>query len=227
MHHKSMKCIRGANADALQRVRAHRFIQAAHAGELSQWQATRAILCGGRESRSFPKILENMLARVDNPLVRQILKENLDDEYGNGNIDEAHFQHYLRLLPNIDLTTEQFEAYEERAGIRLALDLAHNVSMQPLPSIAIGYMLVNEGMTPITYDAFDVALHRYFPTLQTEFFRLHVEVDEHHVNELFRAVDVLRDEDVDDVLFGIGLGERGMGALLDEAYGVFDFAASG
>lgn len=207
---------------SLDRIRAHRFIREAHAGALSKSQVLRWILCAGRESRSFPEILENMVKRVDDPLVLEILRENLDDEYGNGDSDEAHFQHYLHLLHDVGLSTEAFESYVERAGIRLALDLAYNVSSQPVPEIAIGYMLVNEGMTPITYDAVDVAIHKHFPTLATKFFRLHVEVDEHHVNELYRAIGALDDASVDDILFGVGLGERGMGVLLDEALGVFD-----
>ncbi len=187
----------------------------------------RWVLCGGRESRVFPTILENMVARVSDLVVLEVLKQNLDDEYGNGNSDEAHFQHYLHLLPGIGLTHKDFENYEERAGIRLALDLAQNVSLQPIPAIAIGYMLVNEGMTPITYDAVDVAIHRFFPQLTTPFFRLHVEVDEHHVRELYRAIGAMPENTVDDILFGVELGERGMGALLDEALGVFDFIPSG
>lgn len=222
MEDVNIKLVRAATEESLDRIRAHRFIREAHAGGLSRSQVLRWILCAGRESRSFPEILENMVERVDDPLVLEILRENLDDEYGNGDSDEAHFQHYLHLLHDVGLSDADFESYAERAGVRLALDLAYNVSSQPVPEIAIGYMLVNEGMTPITYDAVDVAIHRHFPALATKFFRLHVEVDEHHVNELYRAIGALADTSVDDILFGVSLGERGMGVLLDEALGVFD-----
>lgn len=227
MDTESAQRVRDVTDEALLRIQSHRFISAAHADSLSKAQVLRWIMCGGRESRSFPEILENMITRVDDPLVLKILQDNLGDEYGNGNPDEAHFQHYLRLLHDVGLTDEEFEAYEEKAGIRFTLDLAQNVSLQPDAPIAIGYMLVNEGMTPITYDAVDVALQRHFPNLRTEFFRLHVEVDAHHAEELYRAVGALPDKDAENVIFGVGLGERGMGVLLDEAYGVFDFAASG
>lgn len=222
MDNVNVELVRDATDESLARIRRHRFVRKAHAGELSRSQVLRWILCAGRESRSFPEILENMTRRVDNPVVLAILRENLDDEYGNGDADEAHFQHYLHLLRDVGLTDAEFESYQERAGIRLALDLAYNVSSQPVPEIAIGYMLVNEGMTPITYNAVDVAIHRHFPALATKFFRLHVEVDEHHVAELYRAIAALPDSGVDDLLFGVSLGERGMGVLLDEALGVFD-----
>ncbi len=214
--------LRSATEASLNRIREHLFIRKAHGQQLTREQVLRWIKCGGRESRTFPNILVNMIKRIDNPLVVQILQENLDDEFGNGNPDEAHFQHYLHLLHDVGLSDEEFESYEERAGIRLALDLAESVSKQPVPEIAIGYMLVNEGMTPITYDAVDVSIHQYFPSLETMFFKLHVEVDEHHVNELYRAIAALDNSSLEDVLFGVSLGERGMGVLLDEALGVFD-----
>lgn len=223
MDEVSVKRIEAANEESLARIQAHRFIRLAHRRELSRDQVLRWILCAGRESETFPNILVRMLERITSPqLVVDVLKENLDDEYGNGNPDEAHFQHYLKLLHAVGLTDADFRGYRERAGIRLALDLAESVSSQPVPEIAIGYMLVNEGMTPITYGAVDVAIHAYHPELDSTFFQLHVEVDEHHVRELYRAVGALPESAVDDVLEGIALGERGMAVLLDEALGVFD-----
>ncbi|MPZ79232.1 MAG: hypothetical protein GEV28_02070 [Actinophytocola sp.] len=219
----AVKKVEAATEESLARISDHRFIRLAHERALSKDQVLRWILCAGRESETFPTILVRMLERVTDPqLVVDVLKENLDDEYGNGDPNEAHFQHYIHLLHAVGLTEGDFRGYRERAGIRLALDLAGNVSTQPVPEIAIGYMLVNEGMTPITYGAVDVAIHKYYPELDNKFFQLHVEVDEHHVRELYRAVGALDERALDDVLFGIALGERGMAVLLDEALGVFD-----
>jgi pyrroloquinoline quinone (PQQ) biosynthesis protein C len=213
------------NDAALNRIRNHRFIQAAHRGDLTEGQVCRWIFLAGRESKSFPQILENMLVHTTDERVRQILSENLDDEYGNGNPEHAHFKHYLHLLDKMGLGKAPFDEYEELAGIRLALDLAHWVSKQPDLPVAIGYMLVNEGMTSITYGAVDVALHKYHPNLVTDFFRLHVEVDAHHLEQLMSAADCLGPSALDAILSGIDLGERGMAVLLDEAYGAFRLAA--
>lgn len=222
MQETAVKELQVRTDESLERIRAHRFVRDAYRGALSKGQVLRWLCCAGRESRSFPDILVNMIEQIDDPVVLQILRENLDDEYGNGDPDEAHFQHYMHLLVQVGLSEEDFLAYSEQAGIRLALDLAQRVSRQPNPAIAIGYMLVNEGMTPVIYGAVEVASKPHFPELDTPFFRLHVEVDEHHVRELYRAVGALPDETLDDVLFGVELGERGMAVLLDEALGVFD-----
>lgn len=77
-------------AGALERIRRHPFIIAADAQTLTREQATRWVFCAGRESRSFPHILENLVARSTQPRLRALLQANLDDEYGNGNPDDAH-----------------------------------------------------------------------------------------------------------------------------------------
>jgi hypothetical protein len=107
----------------------------------------------------------------------------------------------------------------------LALDLAYNVSSQQNVAIAIGYMLVNEGITPITYGVVEEALLAHVPGLRTQFFRMHVDIDSEHVEQLYDAVGRLDDAELTDLTFGIQLGERGMAVLLDEALGVFEFWA--
>lgn len=223
----AMKCqcveiVRLAVEEGLDTIRSHRFILDAHSLTLTHEQTIRWIMCAGRESRSFPDILIGMIERTTNPAVEKILKENLADEHGNGNPEHAHFRHYIHLLQKIGMSEQEFQAYDEKAGIRLALDLAYNVANSDNSAVALGYMLVNEGMTPITYDAVDVALHNFYPDLTTSFFQMHVEVDEHHVAELYKAVEAMPDTVVDDIVFGVQLGERGMAVLLDEALGVFD-----
>lgn len=222
METKGVQKVHDLNEESLGKIREHRFIISAHQKSLSEEQSVRWILCAGRESRSFPDILSNMIERASDPDVKLILEANLDDEFGNGNPEHAHFKHYIHLLQKIGLSEDEFLRYEERAGIKLALDLAYSVSQGSDVGIALGYMLVNEGMTPITYGAVDVALHQHFPNLQTEFFRMHVEVDAEHVAQLYDAVSRMPHESLDSILFGISIGERGMAVLLDEALGIFE-----
>lgn len=208
----------------LDRIRAHPFITLAHKGLLDREQSIRWIFCAGRESRSFPEILKCMIAHCADPFVLKILEKNLDDEFGNGDPEHAHFQHYRHLLQKLGIESEVFEGYRERPGIGLALSIAYNVAASARPAMALGYMLVNEGMTPITYSAAKHALTRHHPDLRTTFFDMHIAIDDMHVADLFLALERLSDDDLDDLLFGIELGERGMAALLDEALGVFDYA---
>lgn len=216
---------RSANQAALDRIRQHPFIVAAHAGALTADQGKRWVFCAGRESKSFPRIIEQMIPKCTIASVQEILRENLNDEHGNGNPEHAHFRHYLHLLGQMGIDRSEFESYREGPGITLALELAYNIAHQPSQGVALGYMLVNEGMTPITYEAARSILVPSFPGLPTTFFDLHIEVDEHHVNELYKALEALPCEELSDVLFGISVGERGMAVLLDEALGLFDYAA--
>jgi len=58
--------------------------------------------------------------------------------------------------------------------------------------------------------------------MKATFFDMHISVDEHHVAELYRAVEELSLSAMDDVLFGVMVGERGMAVLLDEVIGLYD-----
>jgi pyrroloquinoline quinone (PQQ) biosynthesis protein C len=209
--------------DSLDRVRLHRFITNAMDGKLNKEQAGRWIKCAGRESRSFPYILQNMISVTTNETVKNILQENLNDELGNGEINHAHFRHYLHLLDEIAVSRDDFFGYHEGPGIKFALSMAYNVSTANNMALALGYMVINEGMTPITYNAARSALMPFYPNLNTRFFDMHIEVDDRHVEELYRAIDCLSEPDLDDVRFGVLAGERGMASLLDEALGLFDF----
>ncbi|MDB5870690.1 MAG: hypothetical protein JWQ07_132 [Ramlibacter sp.] len=214
--------VRNEVAVALFRIENHPFVIRAHQGELTKAESLRWVKCAGRESRTFPKILENMLKDCRDEKIRSILQANLDDEHGNGNPDHAHFQHYLHLLDKIGVPRGEFEAYPEQAGIRLAVELALSISANGNLARALGYMLVNEGMTPITYSAIKLGMLRYFPELRTQFFDMHITVDEKHVAELYRAIDELPASSMAEVAFGVMVGERGMAVLLDEVVGIFD-----
>ncbi|WEB41703.1 iron-containing redox enzyme family protein [Streptomyces yunnanensis] len=207
---------------SLAAVRNHPLITSAEAGTLPLENSKRWIFCAGRESRSFPWILKDLLAWTPDEKVRIILEENLHDELGSGDPAHAHFLHYLHLLDELRVPRAEFDSYQERLGIKLALSLAFNIAKSRNAGRAIGYMLVNEAMTPVTYTAAKSALTGHFPHLRTNFFDLHIEVDDHHVAALYEAVEALPETDREDLEFGIALGRRGMETLLDEAYGVFD-----
>lgn len=215
-------------AHSLNRLRQHPFLKLAQNRELSKEQITRWLMCAGRESRIFPNVVRNMMLRclADHEEIRAILAQNLNDELGNGNPEEAHFRHYEKLLESMEISKDQFLNYEEGAGINLALSLATNVSYkQPLP-VAIGYLLVNEGMTPVTYAAVGKSLAHQYQYSKIPFLEVHVAIDARHVAALLRAVDQLTDVDMERLEYGIALGERGMSILLDEAYGIFEYCQS-
>ncbi|WP_437935587.1 iron-containing redox enzyme family protein [Sorangium sp. So ce341] len=214
--------IEGAISASVGRIRNHPFVREATAGRLTRQQAERWIMCAGRESRSFPHILENIIARSSNDAIKCILEKNLADERGNGDPQDAHFMHYLQLLDALRISRESFYAYPERAGIKLSLSLAYNVSMLRREPSVIGYMLINESITPVTYLAAKRAILRYHANAETNFFDMHIAVDEEHVSDLYHAVEALEDGSDEEIRFGIEIGERGMAVLLDEAYGVFD-----
>lgn len=209
----------------LGRIRRHPFIVKAHELTLSKEQGLRWIMCAGRESQSFVAILANLTRWCEDSKTHSILSENLANEMGDGNPQDAHFMHYLQLLEDLNVPRSDFYLYREGAGIKLALSLAYNISLSKQQVCALGYLLINEAMTPITYGAAKAAILSYYPNLKTSFFDLHVVIDDLHVKKLYEAVDELPASSEQEFLFGIDIGERGMAVLLDEALGVFDHCA--
>jgi pyrroloquinoline quinone (PQQ) biosynthesis protein C len=205
--------IQVAVEESLAVVSAHRFIRDARSGRLSEAQCQRWIMCAGRESRSGPEILQNMLDRASDEPLRRLLVDKLHDERGA--------DRYLRLLRDIGTSEIEICDYDDKAGIRFSLDLAHNVSVQPDFALAIGYMYVNEAVAPIVHGAMELAIRHCYPGLTTDFFQTDVEVDAARVGRLSEAVGRMSDGDQDGVLFGVTVGERGTAALLDEALGLF------
>lgn len=208
---------------SIEKIKSHPFIVSANQRILTKQQSLRWVYCAGRESQSFPGIIVEMLKTVQDPTIRNILELNLSDELGSGLYEHAHFMHYLQLLEMLGVSENSFYGYKEQSGINLALNLASNISKSNNIAYALGYMIVNEAMTPVTYLAAKSTLTKYFPNIDTRFFDMHIEVDEQHVADLYRAIDKLKGS-IKDVQFGIELGERGMASLLDEAYGIYDIA---
>ena len=50
-----------------------------------------------------------MLVSCDDPTICGVLEDNLNDEHGNGNIEHAHYQHYLHLLDRLGVARVTFE----------------------------------------------------------------------------------------------------------------------
>lgn len=206
----------------LNKFKDHPFIQKANNNELAKEQLINWLMCAGRESRTFPEIIKNMIEWTNNQVIKDILIENLNDEYGNGNPNEAHFMHYIQLLEQIELSQNDFLNYDEKAGVKFAVSLAYNISMSKDIGLVLGYMLINEALTPIVYSAIQEAMKKYYPELETNFFDLHIKVDEQHVKELYKAISVLDDNSIESLKFGIELGQRGMLIILDESLGIFN-----
>lgn len=200
----------------------HPFIQKANNHELTKEQLINWLMCAGRESRTFPEIIKNIIEWTNNQIVKDILIENLNDEYGNGNPNEAHFMHYIQLLEQINLSQNDFLNYDEKAGVKFAVSLAYNISMSKDIGLVLGYMLINEALTPVIYSAIQEAMKKYYPELKTNFFDIHIQVDEEHVKDLYRAISVLDESSVKSLQFGIELGQRGMLIILDESLGIFN-----
>jgi hypothetical protein len=92
--------------------------------------------------------------------------------------------------------------------------------------ISLGYMLVNEAMTPVVYLAVECALKHHNALPVTKFFQVHIQGDIEHVQILYNVVQSVPSDAYQYVIDGVLLGERAMALLLDEAQGIFSPATA-
>ena len=185
----------------------------------AQVSLMRASLClgscvPGRESRAFPDLLRAAILSTSGRL-QKVLEHNLRDELGLNDTPGSHFSHYQRLLADLEIPPNAFERFVPGPALAEALSIARSVVCSGDPSYVYGYILVNESATPPIYSAVHEAARRLYPTLQSEFFQLHIEGDAVHVQDLISVRDDVQDGDA--VLEGVAVGERGMSLVLDEA----------
>lgn len=207
-------------AESVAKIERHRFVVDGNAQYLSEEQITRWIYCAGRESRTFPALLKQAEQVATNGALRAVIRNNLRDEEGAGDPSEAHFQHYLKLLTQLGIKRAAFESYVPGPGLNNALRAADTIKSSSDATI-LGYLLVNEALTPVIYRSVEQAIRRYTPDInqRTQFFQLHIDGDKEHVHQLTIAGDQLRADKRGEVEAGIKQATKAMLDLLTEAWG--------
>jgi len=207
-------------AESVAKIEKHRFVVDGNGQYLTEEQIRRWIYCAGRESRTFPALLKQAEQVAKNEALRAVLRNNLRDEEGAGDPSEAHFQHYLRLLEQLGIKRSTFENYVPGQGLNNALRTADKIKSSSDATI-LGYLLVNEALTPVIYRAVEHAIRKYTPDVsqRTQFFQLHIDGDKEHVHQLSIAGDQLRADKRSEVEAGIKQATKGMLDLLTEAWG--------
>jgi pyrroloquinoline quinone (PQQ) biosynthesis protein C len=230
MDSRTVALLKTVNDGAFERIGIHPFVELAARTMLTRNEVVRWLFCAGRDSLAFLDLLMNLVAQLErsheSPQILAILQEKLNNEQGGDNPDQIHWRHYLQVLNRIGLDENDFYSYKNGTGVRFAVNLARNIPNWHNLAQAIGYMLANEGLTPLIYGAMATAIQHHFPSLETEFFRPRAEVNERHLAAFYEAAVHLPEGRSSDVRTGILLGERGKGTLLDEASGLLDYPVS-
>lgn len=201
--------------DSTKRLSQHALVVRAAEGRLTKSEVVSWIFCAGAESRTFPTIVQSALASATDGL-RDVLARNLRDELGEGDPVGSHFEHYLHLLDEIGVPRERFTAFQPAAELQEALTIAERMCAGP-PARLYGYLLVNEAATSPIYGAIEASTIARFPGQRSEFFRLHVEGDAVHVEDLAAVMDSFSCDEQPLVEDGVRTGERGLCLVLDEA----------
>lgn len=195
---------------------------------LTPEQLTRWLCLAGWHCSQFVDILEKAIRVIGGPdgkfaegprdLILQVLRRNLADENGVGqdgrpNPAQAHHRQYLDVASSIGCSREQFQS------CKIDVDIANSIAALRDSSEAaemLGYVLVNERLISGIFKAMCTAFTVCFEK-DVEFFRLHTEIDDVHVNQLTFATDQCDAAFDRDVIRGIELGQKVTLGLLESA----------
>jgi hypothetical protein len=99
----------------------HRFVVDGYKKRLNWDKIKRWIFCAGKESRTFPSLLEEAAKVARNEDLRNVLLMNLNDELGDGDSLEAHFKHYLQLLDKLGIDRDNLIRINRRQAFNVHL----------------------------------------------------------------------------------------------------------
>ena len=164
----------------------HRFFQLVRTNPglpiLQQWA-----IQAGRIDQAFAEILTNMLAnQAINPSMHTAIRENLDDELGNGDPQQVHFTLFQDVLQAASVSVDEYQATPMTAGTRKIIYSLVNASRGTNPLQILGMMASEELICPNEFPLFLEAMSHYGTAHQLRYFDEHIQADARHSYDLIR-----------------------------------------
>jgi pyrroloquinoline-quinone synthase len=131
----------------------------------------------------FTGLLCSLGGRSPNLKCRFALMDNIYEEMGRGDLEQAHPNLYLRMLASIGVGAEAAERAPTLPSIqRINQHLAELVSLAPF-SIACAVLASAEATIPPSFPVLAAIAQNAFPDVDTTFFDRHGPRDEGHSND--------------------------------------------
>jgi pyrroloquinoline-quinone synthase len=131
----------------------------------------------------FTGLLCSLGGRSPNLKCRFALMDNIYEEMGRGDLEQAHPSLYLRMLASIGVSAEAAERAPTLPAIqRVNQHLAELVSLAPF-SIACAVLASAEATIPPSFPVLAAMARNAFPEVDTTFFDRHGLRDEGHSND--------------------------------------------
>ena len=149
---------------------------------LQQWA-----IQAGRIDQAFAEILTNMLANPTiNPSMYAAIRENLNDELGNGDPRQEHFTLFQNVLEAIGVSTEQYLTTPMTQGTERIIYSLLESSRGTDPTPILGMMASEELICPNEFPLFLEAMSCYGTPHQLRYFDEHIQADVRHSYDLIR-----------------------------------------
>lgn len=161
----------------------HPFYRAWVAGMLSREDLKRYACQYYHHVRAFPTYVAGIMANTENPCLRTVLLENLNDEEGSS---PTHLDLWVNFGQSLGLSHSDMENSEVYPQTRRFIDSFQNLTRQSSSPVGAAALYTYESQIPaVAHEKINgLKKYEYGSTLDVTFFAVHEEADVRHTEGL-------------------------------------------
>ncbi len=192
----------------------HPFYWAWAAGMLSKEDLKRYACQYYHHVRAFPTYVAGIMANTENPRLRSILLENLNDEEG---IPPTHLELWVRFGQSLGLTRLDMETSEVYPETRCFIDAFQKVTRGVPAPLGAAALFTYESQIPAVVEEKIKGLGKYSygHDLDVTFFAVHKEADVRHTAGLVEVMATAAPEEEKEAPYAVKTVLEGWWGLLD------------
>jgi len=192
----------------------HPFYKAWAAGLLSQEDLRRYACQYYHHVRAFPSYVAGIIANTDNPRLRTILLENLNDEEGS---TPTHLDLWVDFGQSLGLSRSEMESSEVYPETRQFVDTFKYLTRNSSAPVGASALYAYESQIPAVAKEKIEGLkkYEYGSNLDVTFFAVHQEADVRHTADLEKVVTTARPQEETKAVAAVHQVLNGWWGLLD------------
>ncbi len=192
----------------------HPFYKAWSAGLLSPEDLRRYACQYYHHVRAFPTYVAGIIANCENPRLRSVLLENLNDEEGSS---PTHLDLWVDFGQSLGLSRSEMQSSEVYPETRHFIDTFKQLTRNSSAPVGAAALYAYESQIPaVAHEKIEgLKKYEYGSNLDVTFFAVHQEADERHTADLEKVVTTARPQEETKAVAAVHQVLNGWWGLLD------------
>lgn len=192
----------------------HPFYKAWAVGMLSKEDLKRYACQYYHHVRAFPTYVAGIMANCENPRLRSILLENLNDEEGS---TPTHLDLWVNFGESLGLSRSQMETSEAYPETRRFIGSFQSLTRQSSAPVGAAALYTYESQIPtVAHEKIEgLKKYDYTSSLDVTFFAVHQEADVRHTAGLVEVMATAQPDEEEEARFAVEKALDGWWGLLD------------